>query len=212
MITLQQFPRRYFNHAELAIVLGGSKDSQYSKVKRLLANKTLIRLKREIYLLQAKTPGESLPHPFEIAQFIEGPSFISLESALSFHGLIPERVHTITSASTKRTKNLKTPLGYFAYHHLPQENFYTQVSLVKTSNHPFLIATPWRAICDYIYCYKKNWVTLSPLTNSLRIELSELPTLTPQLIDELIDYYHHSRITRFLTRIKKELNQFNLKN
>ncbi|HSW71384.1 MAG TPA: hypothetical protein VLH77_05335 [Gammaproteobacteria bacterium] len=67
------------------------------------------------------------PHPFELAQYIYGPSYISLESALSFHKLIPETVYTVTSTTVKRSREFQTPLGVYSFLHLPPENFYVEV-------------------------------------------------------------------------------------
>jgi hypothetical protein len=57
--------------------------------------------------------------PMEIANPLYGPSYISLEYALSYYGLIPERVESITSVTTKRSKKFITPLGSFSYEHIP---------------------------------------------------------------------------------------------
>ena len=66
------------------------------------------------------------------------------------------------------------------------------------------MAKPWKAICDYIYCYKKNWHSLGPLVESLRIEVENLPMLRSEEIQLLDEYYHHRRISRFLKGVMNE--------
>ena len=68
------------------------------------------------------------------------------------------------------------------------------------------MATPWKAICDYVYCNKKNWTSLNPLFESLRIEPEDLPRPSVEELSELQSFYHQERINRFLTGVAQELN------
>lgn len=183
---------------ELAFLLGGSPDSRYGKVKRLIAQGRLLHIRRGLYSWAKESNSEAMLHPFELAQRIYAPSYISLESALAYHRLIPEAVYVVTSASIKRTKEFDTPLGKFSYMHLPVENFYLSVELVKTDNYQFFMAKPWKAICDYVYCYRKEWRNLDPLVQSLRMDIDELPLFSDIEKAMLDNYYHSRRVTRFL--------------
>jgi predicted transcriptional regulator of viral defense system len=202
--NLRKLQRPYLSDTELATLLDGTADSRYSKVKRLLAQGKLLHIRRGLYCLTEAIGYLGQQHPYELAQHIYGPSYISLESALSFHQLIPERVYTITCVSTKRAKEFQTPLGVFNYLRLPAVDFYTEVELINENKHPFLIAKPWKAICDYIYCYKKDWISLKPLIHSLRIEPDNLPELRSEEMQLLNDYYRHNRISRFLKSLINE--------
>ncbi len=199
---LRQLPRPCLTHMELKAMLHGSADSRYGKIKRLLAQKKLLHIRRGLYALP-----EPMPHPFELAQYIYGPSYISLESALNYHGLIPEAVHSITSASSKRNNSFQTPLGTFSYQRLPNKQLFTQVTLIQENRAQFFMATPWKAICDYIYCYKKDWNSLEPLVQSLRIDPEKLPLLKNEDIHTLNEYYCHTRISLFLSSLHKELTR-----
>lgn len=205
--TLQGYPRPYLTDIELEGLLDGTPDSRYGKVKRLLAQGKLLHIRRGLYCLTDMIGYLTKPHPYELAQYIYGPSYISLESALSFHKLIPERVYTITSAAGKRSKEFQTPLGMFSYLHLPLKNFYTEVDLIEENGYKFFMAKPWKAICDYVFCYKKNWISLEPLLASLRINREDLPILRNEEIQLLDEYYHHERVSRFLKGIQKDLSQ-----
>lgn len=201
---LRTYPHPYITHTEVEALLDGTADSRYSKVKRLLEQGTLLHIRRGLYCLADHI---SKPHPFELAQRIYGPSYISLESALSFHQLIPETVYSITSTSAKRSKEFQTPLGVFSYLRLPLENFYLDVELISTDDYQFFMAKPWKAICDYVYCYKKDWNSLAPLQESLRIALEDLPRPSDEEIELLDEYYHHKRLSLFLKYIKKYFNE-----
>lgn len=195
----------YLTTNELEFLLNRpTPNSCYSKIKRLIAQNKLLPIRRGLYCVTEELGCTIKPHPFELAQRIYYPSYVSLESALSFHQLIPEAVYTTTSVSTKRSKEFNTPIGVFSYLRIPLENFYLQVELIKENNYQFFMAMPWKAICDYIFCYKKNWTKLTPLVESLRLNLDKLPVLRREEIELLNEYYHHSRINRFLKGIQKE--------
>lgn len=199
---LGAYPHAYVTDIEIDALLKGSSDSRYGKVKRLLAQGKLLHIRRGLYCLTEKLSHTAKPHPFELAQYIYAPSYISLESALSYHGLIPEAVYAVMSVCTKRAKEFHTPLGLFSYMRLPTENFYTEVELITEGNHHFFMAKPWKAICDYIFCYKKEWHSIDPLLKSLRINPEDLPIVRVEDIELLDEYYQHKRVTRFLRGIK----------
>jgi hypothetical protein len=195
----------YVRSSQLRLFLPKSADQRFSQVKRAQQKGLLIQIRRGLYLLGGYlTPRRA--HPFELAQFIYGPSYISLESALSYHGLIPEAVYTICSVSIHRKKTFKTPLGLFSYDRLPAERFFVGVERIEEPPYVFFMATPWKAICDYVYCNKKDWTSLKPLFESLRIEPEDLPRPSPEELSELQSFYHQERINRFLRGVAQELN------
>lgn len=202
---LQQYPRPYLTDSELEALLDGTPNSRYSKVKRMLAQGKLQHIRRGLYCITAEVGYLKKTHPFELAQYVYGPSLISLESALSYYHLIPETVYTITSVSGKRGKEFKTPLGLFSFKQVPIANLFTEVSLIKEKDCQFFIAKPWRAICDYIYCYRMDWHTLDPLIDSLRMSIDQLPILQKEEILLLDEYYHKKRISRFLKKLPEAL-------
>ena len=198
---LRNYPRSALTHTELSALLGGTDNSQYAKTKRLLAKGVLLPLRRGLYCLNHEMGYPKKPHPYELAQYIYGPSYISLESALSFHHLIPEAVHEITSVSSKRSKTYNTPLGSFTYVKTRPETLYTEVELIQEPGFQFLMAKPWKAICDYLFCYKKEWLTLEPFVESLRVEADHLPPLRDSEKEALNQYYHNKRLSRFLNSL-----------
>lgn len=201
--ALQRYPRPYITDGEIEAILQSTTNSRYSKVKRFLADGKLLHIRRGLYCITDKVGYSKRAHPYELAQYVYGPSCISLESALSFHQLIPEMVYTITSVTVKRPKKFQTPLGCFRYLHLPLENFYTEIELIQEDDYQFFMAKPWRAICDYVFCYRTDCRSLEQLLDSLRIDPEHLPTIRSETIQLLDEYYHHSKISRFLKDVSQ---------
>lgn len=85
-----------------------------------------------------------------VANKIYSPSYISLESALSYYGFIPEGVFTTTSISTLRTRKFTTPVGNFSYQTIKKELFFGY-RLLSYKNYHYKIATPAKAFFDFLY-------------------------------------------------------------
>lgn len=197
-----EYTKSYIHDATLAIILGGSDDRRYSWVKRALKEGLLTRLRRGLYLIAKK---DSSPiDAFEIAQQLYGPSYISFESALSYHGWVPEAVYTITSASAKRSLFEKTPIGIFNYEHTPQEQFFMAVERKETKDSVFLIAHPWKALADYMYARRKKWKSFAEVIDDLRLDESRIETSDKQPLEEIARFYHSPRVRRFAQMILKE--------
>ena len=201
--NLWQNPSVYITEVQLAHLLGDSADSRHAHIRRAVQKGRLVRIKRGLYYLGERLTSNR-PHPFEIAQLIYGPSYVSLEAALSHHGLIPEAVYTITSVTIKRQRSFKTSLGLFVYHTLPTDNFFTGVSYVQEGGHIFLLASPWKALLDYIYCYKKKWKGLEPLSESLRIDPEDLPKISKAELEQFKHFYQRENINYFINYLPKE--------
>jgi predicted transcriptional regulator of viral defense system len=109
----------------------------------------LIRVKKGIYL-RTDSP---VPYSKELlANLMYGPSYVSLEYALQFHGLIPEAVKTVTSVTTGRRKSFTTPVGRFEYEHLAPRYFSLGIDIVnlEEGGRAFFIASPEKALFDTI--------------------------------------------------------------
>ena len=88
---------------------------------------------------------------FEVANRIYSPSYVSLESALSHHGLIPEGVYRICCLSTRRTYRFETTLGQMTYGHVLPRLFFGYDLVGYGQNKTFKLARPEKAILDYLY-------------------------------------------------------------
>ena len=139
-----------------------------------------------------------------LANIISGPSYISLEYALSYYGLIPEIVHELTSVSSKRSKYFSTEVGNFSYRMIKKELFHIGLRLEETESGNFIIATKEKALCDTIY-FNKNASLLSKgsmlifLENDLRLEMDELNTFDISIIQT---YYEKSKSKKIAVLLK----------
>ena len=85
-----------------------------------------------------------------IAAMLYGPSYLSLEKSLEYHGLIPEGVAVYTSVTTRRPVVFKTPVGEYSYRHVKPTLFWGYRKLEIASGEVF-IALPEKAVLDIFY-------------------------------------------------------------
>ena len=180
--------REEFDYAALMAAL-----SPYARprdrVTRMLRRGDIIRVKKGIYVFGE----ESRRRPYSVellANLICGPSYVSLDSALAYHGLTPERVDATTSVTTGRPRTFDTPVGRFVYRPAPIESFHLGMDRVASGDVAFLIATPERALADKIR--EDRGTPLRTLTDAeeyllenLRIDPEALARLDPEFLEEL---------------------------
>lgn len=87
---------------------------------------------------------------FLIANRIYSPSYVSFESALSYYGLIPEGVYSITSAASKKTSSFNTPIAEFTYRKISSRLFFGY-HLEEVNGRGCKIADMEKAVLDYLY-------------------------------------------------------------
>jgi predicted transcriptional regulator of viral defense system len=173
------------------------------KIHELLKAGVITRVKKGLYVFgpgynQAPICKETL------ANLIFGPSCISLEYALAYHGLIPERVETITSVTPKRDKDFQTPVGHFTYRYLGIEKYphgIEQVWLDPT--HPVLMASPEKALCDYVALkempgLKSKGTAREFLESDLRIDPANWKRIQPEVLRKLNEHYRSRNIELIL--------------
>jgi predicted transcriptional regulator of viral defense system len=200
---LLTWPKPYISGIDLRHILDKSADSRQSIIKRAIGKGYLIPIRRDLYLI--KNAKRGLLNYFEIALIIYGPSYVSLESALSHHGWIPEAVRTTTCATVKRTKEFETPLGIFSYEHIPIEAFSFGVEQHQQGALTLFIAAPVKAIADIIYVRKRTWDSMSDLCEDLRIEIESFQSSDRKLLIELIENYPSARVKKTLNVLLKGL-------
>ena len=177
-------------------------------VHRAVVKNEVVRIKPGLFCL-ASLYRKSDPHPFLIASKILSPSYISLESALSFHGLIPEAVFETASVTSLRSRRFKTPSGIFSYHHIPSNESFAGVESVKLGDDAWaFVATPLKAIADIIYlrkeiCWEKDGIEF--LISSMRIDEDELRSIARENCPEIIGSIRNRRTKQYLEMLVKEL-------
>lgn len=136
---------------ESSILLAGDVDPKLIRIQlsRWIKAGKIYQLRRGLYSI-APPYQRQQPHPFLVANHLQKASYVSLQSALSFYGLIPEVVNITTSVSTGRPERLDTPLGTFEFRHIKTELLFGY-RMTELGEQSALIATPEKALLDLIY-------------------------------------------------------------
>jgi len=169
------------------------------KISSMLAKGDIIRVKKGFYVF-----GDSLRRrPFcreLLANLIYGPSYVSLEYALHYHGLTPERVESVTSVTCGRSRTFDTPIGAFSYRMIPLEAFRTGMDRVELSDgRSFLVAIPEKALADRVVAERGAGLSSQKelheyLRSGLRIDVTALAGLDPLRLVEIARRYRSRRV------------------
>ena len=180
------------------------------KISSLLNKGFIIRIKKGLYIF-----GEAYrrrPYSLEIlANLIYGPSYISLDFALAYYGMIPERVEAMTSVTTGRSRSFSTPIGLFTYRHISLKAFSIGMDRIEMNeNLAFLMATPEKALADKLNADPNAGIQSRKglsryLTDDLRIDISALKTLDAERLAEMAHRYG-SRKIRLLSELARDEN------
>lgn len=167
------------------------------KLTALLKAKELIRVKKGLYIFGK----DNRVRPFSLevlANLIYGPSYISFEYALSYFGMIPEKVCRITSACPKRIKHLITPVGEFVYYYLNPRVFSVGMTWESIDDYThFFIATREKALADYVSRQKIFLNTdeiFIYLIESMRIDVDDINTLRLSLMKDIAYLYQNKNV------------------
>lgn len=203
----QQIERDILDYQQLVSCLADFRKPR-DKIRRLLARGELIRIKKGLYAFGEIFRRGPLSREL-LANLIYGPSYVSLDYALSHHGLIPERVETVTSVTTGRSREFETPFGRFSYRRLSEHRYSVGATLERDGDEAFLIATPEKALVDKVWSDKRfSGRSLSDvagyLQDDLRIDPHRLVSLDRERLRS-IDRGWRSRkiglLLRYLTSL-----------
>lgn len=120
------------------------------KILALKADGLIEPIKKGLYIV-GRSVGTERPENALLANHILGPSYLSMESALSHYGLIPEKVYAVTSMTTKASRKFETQIGLFTYTNLPLPYYAFGLAMINFSkDQKAMVATPEKALCDKI--------------------------------------------------------------
>jgi len=204
MNDLKQFGAIPVDYKAISSLLTSYK-SPADKVSRLEKNGYLIRLKKGLFVVSPELSDCTISKEL-IANQLYGPSYVSLESALSFFGLIPERVYNVLSVTHKRKKLYRTALGEFEYMSVP--NKYFSVGIVQKvidNSYAFLIASPEKAICDIIVTksgirFQSLKSIKSYLLDDLRVDFDAVKTWDLTIINECVKFGYKKAELQLLSK------------
>ena len=135
-----------------ALLLSGkvSEPQVRLQLSRWVTDGRLIQLRRGLYAL-APVWRKAEPHPFLVANRLQRGSYVSAQSALAFHGMIPEYVPVVTSVGPGRPETVQNPLGAFQFNHLARLLLFGYSQVEVASKQLAFVASPEKALLDLIH-------------------------------------------------------------
>lgn len=192
VITTSILKQQYANYA-----------NPLDKIKRDVDNGVLTRLNRGLY----ETNGDV--NPCFVAASILSPSYLSFDWALSYYGIIPERVEAITSASfgVRKNKTFINKLGRFEYSDIPESAFSEGLTYIESDGYVVKIATKEKAICDSLYKWRVVQ-SIKELKELLfvdkRMDENEFSSCDFKLLIRLAKLYKKTNLNFLIKLIEKE--------
>ena len=199
-------PLSVFSHEMVSSILEKSFSNVNEKISNLIRNGDLIRLKKGFYTFSKPYQTKAIDL-ISASNMLYTPSYVSFDYALSFYGMIPERVSEITSATSKNEKLFETPIGRFSYKKVSIEAYSLGVDWIYDDiEGGKFIATPEKALCDKIK-YDRGIGTLTQnsmieyLKYDLRIDITK--PLNYELIEIIAKAYKSRNLKTLATLVKK---------
>ena len=184
---LEQSGVKFVDYAYLTLLTGVTNPNTLYKIVTRLINKDILKT-----LVDGKYQVvNSIPTDFEIANYIYNPSYISLESALSYYGILSQFSYTITSITTKKPNLYEISEKEFKYSKV-KSDFFNGYKMVDG----FLIATPEKALFDSIYFSLKGVVNID--FKDLDLSSLDIKTLESMILD--------TKNERMINKFKKITN------
>ena len=192
IVTTSMLKERYKSYA-----------NPLDKIKRDAKSGVIFRINRGVY----ETDGNV--DPYLLAASILSPSYLSFDFALSYYGLIPEKVVSITSASlnVRKNKTFINAFGRFEFSDIPPEVFSEGITYIENGSYTVKIATKEKAICDSLYKWRvvKNVERLKELLfTDKRIDEMVFSTCDFELMSRLAALYHKTNLNILIKLIRKE--------
>ena len=174
------------------------------KIHRELKKENLYSVVKGLYETDRNTPG------YFLSAYIYGPSYLSFEYALYYHGLIPEKVVVYTSATfqKRKSKKYKNSFGVFTYRDIPKSAYPYGIKIYIVNGYSYFIATKEKALCDRLYIARPQ-TSMKALKylmfDDLRIDEDEFYDLNMEEILFLCDKYKSTNIKLLKKIIRKEM-------
>ena len=159
------------------------------------------QLRRGLYTL-APPYQQTKPHPFLIANQLVRPSYVSLQSALAYFGLIPEYVPVTTSVTSDRPHVFVTPLGKYQFQRIKAERFFAFNLEDLGDGQNAYVAEPEKALLDLVYLHPGG--DSMPYLRSLRLQnLEQIDLARLGEIAQAFDSNKIGRATENIIQIKR---------
>jgi hypothetical protein len=210
MNELEKFGNIPIDNAVLLNLLGDYNFPR-NKISAMEQRGDIIRLKKGLFVVSEKISRKAISREL-VANHLYSPSYVSLETALAYYGLIPERVYSVRSICTKMHKNYDTPLGHFEFVKAPSIYFSIGIrQKIVNDEYAFLIASPEKALCDKIICTPNIRIqsvkaVREYLEADLRFEMLALRNFDIEIIKKCAEFGKKKTELNMLGKLLLELN------
>lgn len=203
-LKLKQFGNVPITSSNLQSLLAGYKRPN-DKISEWIKSQTLIPIRRGLYVVGDNWRDKPLSLPL-IANRLYGPSCVSLDYALAWYGLIPERVVEITSVTAKRSRIFDTTVGRFSYTTVPLKSFAIGLTSIQQDGINFLMASPEKALCDKLLTARNLKINkasdlLTFLEQDLRLDIEMLSDFDTRIITAYENFGVKSHSFDYLTQL-----------
>ncbi len=183
---LQKSGKKIFSTSDLRNLFGVENANTLNKqIRGLISANVITRISKGYYYLASNKPSD-----FELANVLYRPSYISLDSALNYYGILVQTPQEITSVTTKLATVIEDGGKRFSYSHLDPKYFSDYQKLEG-----FLIATPEKALVDAMF-----FVALG--RGSLSVEELNLESINKDKVSELASKISNRAFKKYFASIK----------
>ncbi len=177
------------------LLAGSAKPAQIRlQLNRWIKSGKVIKWRRGLYSLAPPYQKEP-PHPFVIANHLQTGSYVSLQSALSYYGMIPDIAQTVTSVGSGRPEQLTNPLGSFIFRHIKPAAFFGYTLTPLTAKQNAIIAEPEKALLDVLYLHPGS--DSNAFLNELRLQ--NLDKVDTSKLTNMADRFQSPKMQRVVS-------------
>lgn len=184
-------PRQEWFDFSTLLQLSGEKSALLrTQLHRWCRAGKLVSLRQGLYVFGSDYSRGPI-NPAVLAGTIYSPSYLSLQWALGFYGMIPERVVTFTSVTTRQTAHFVNALGTFDYRHV-QPDLFRAFQPVRMGAGEVWMATPEKALLDYWYLTPGPWTA----ARMREMRFQNFDQVEPERLHETAARFSANRIDR----------------
>jgi predicted transcriptional regulator of viral defense system len=189
---------------ETGFLLSGDVDplDVRKQLARWTASGKVIQLRKGLYCLAPPYRARA-PHPFLVANRLQAGSYVSLQSALAYHGMIPEGVPVTTSVATTRTVTYANAVGHFVFHHIQNPLFFGYQRVDLGGEQSAYLALPEKALLDLVYLQPEG----DSMAYLASLRLQHLERLNPSRLDDFIMRSAKPKLARALRVIARLMQE-----
>lgn len=195
--------RPFFETGELNVILNEPSAQIEASLSRWVSNGKLVKLRQKRYILAKRYRYEE-PSPGYISNYLYRPSYVSLRTALSVYGMIPEAVYIQEAVTPRKTVEWETEIGVFKYYSIKNDRFwgyriYPEHTESIQPQKKFLLALPEKVLIDLFYLLKGEWTE----ERIKEMRFQNLENIDEKMLCKYSEKFGNPKVTRAANRFIK---------